>query len=174
MDPILGAFREAVKRVDLKEPRIPYLSNVTGARIRREDATDPTYWARQLREGVRFSAAVKELLKGARCMLLEVGPGQTLSGLVTQHGGEAGEWLAGPALRGQDDGRSDAQVLLTAAGRLWLAGVELDWEGLRQGRERRRVVLPTYPFQRQRYWIDAAPATRPATVSTNDKKKDIA
>src|SRR6185369_5506116 len=110
---------------------------------------------RHLRETVRFSEGVATLVSGPARVLLEVGPRRTLAGLVRQHpSAPAVVCSAADPERGDD-----APALLEALGRVWLAGVEVDWAAHRAG-EGRRVVLPTYPFQRQRYWIEqrTAPA----------------
>lgn len=155
MDPILDRFATEVARVKLSAPRIPFLSNVTGTWIRASEATDPYYWARHLRQAVRFSAGVEELLREPKRLLLEVGPGNTLSNLARRQPGWKGGRVALSTLRHPREERSDVAFLLETLGRLWLGGGEIDWRGLHSGEERRRVVLPTYPFERQRYWLEA-------------------
>ncbi|HXO20693.1 MAG TPA: amino acid adenylation domain-containing protein, partial [Thermoanaerobaculia bacterium] len=156
MDPILPVFRERVASVDLRPPEIPFLSNVTGTWITAAEATDPGYWARHLRQPVRFADGLSELLGQPAPILLEVGPGRTLSVLARQHPGK-GKAAAITSLPHARERRSDLQSVLGALGRLWLAGAEVDWAGLYAGERRRRVPLPTYPFERKRFWIDAAP-----------------
>src|SRR6185312_5761913 len=112
------------------------------------------YWVRHLRETVRFSGGLDELLRGAPALLLEVGPGRALSALVEARGSDAIPCLGRP---GSPEPSSES--LLSALGRLWIAGVDVDWKARSAGEGRRRVPLPTYPFERQRFWIDAARAT---------------
>ncbi|MCP4662990.1 MAG: acyltransferase domain-containing protein, partial [bacterium] len=152
MEPILDRFRAEVGKVELQAPRIPYLSNLTGTWIRDEEAADPDYWVRHLRSTVRFSAGVEELLSRPEQVLLEVGPGRSLSALVRQHpGGRAARTVSSlhPARN-----RSEAEHLIRTLGELWLAGVDVDWEGFYAHQRRRRVALPTYPFEHRRYWIE--------------------
>ena len=147
MDPILATFTAEVRKVRLHAPSLPYLSSVTGAFITAAEATDPAYWARQLRSTVRFSPALLAIADGHT--LLEVGPGRALTALAQQHGIEAIASL-GPA-----NGRaSDVEAVLGALGRLWVSGARIDWPSVRVGETRRRVHLPTYPFERRRHWID--------------------
>jgi acyl transferase domain-containing protein len=163
MDPILEEFAAEVRRVELRGPRIPYVSNVTGRWIRAEEATAPSYWATHLRRTVRFSEGVGELLRGPAQVLLEVGPGRVLGALAGQNGSGA---TCIPSMRDPRDARDDEECLLEAAGRLWEAGVELDWPAFRAGERRRRVPLPGYPFERERHWVEPrpAPARRPPRV----------
>ena len=153
MDPVLEEFANHVRQADLQSPRIPFISCVTGNWITAQEATDANYWARQLRVPVRFADGLRELTKDCDRALLEMGPGHTLSRLIKQQAGnDSGHVVA--MMRRADEGASDEKLLLRALGQLWVAGVEIDWAGLHSGEQRRRVSLPTYPFERQRYWID--------------------
>ena len=153
MDPILEEFTKHVRQADLQPPRIPFISCVTGNWITEQEATDAHYWARQLRAPVRFADGLRELMKDGDRVLLEMGPGHTLSRLIKQQAGnEPGHVVA--MMRRADEGASDEKLLLRALGQLWVAGVAIDWAGLHTGEQRRRVSLPTYPFERQRYWVD--------------------
>jgi acyl transferase domain-containing protein/alpha-ketoglutarate-dependent taurine dioxygenase/acyl carrier protein len=155
MEPALEPFAAELRRIRLSPPRLPVLSNLTGTWLTDAEATDPGYWTAHLRRTVRFSDNLRELLAGPVRVLLEVGPGRSLSTLARQHAA-AGE---GPAvltsLRHAKDGTSDLEHLTAAVGRLWLAGSGVDWNALHAGGRRRRVPLPSYPFERQRYWLDA-------------------
>ena len=155
MDPIVGAFMRQVQRITLKPPQIPYLSNVTGTWITAAEATDPGYWAAHLRQTVRFAEGVYELLKEPDRILLEVGPGQTLSTLAKQFPGGTAEQVVLASLHKPRDQQGDVPFLLNTLGQLWLAGVSIAWPGFYAHERRLRVPLPTYPFERQRYWIEA-------------------
>jgi acyl transferase domain-containing protein len=152
---ILPAFTDFVRGLQLNAPAIPFVSSVTGIWITDDEAADPNYWARHLRQTVRFCQGVGELLKDADCMLLEVGPGQTLSMLTKLQTGSTRAQTVLSSMRHPLDTQSDEEVLLTTLGRLWLAGVDVDWAGFYDGQGRRRIPLPTYPFERQRYWVEA-------------------
>jgi acyl transferase domain-containing protein/acyl carrier protein len=152
IEPATAPFRDLVARAERRPPRLPFLSNVTGTWIRAEEATDPDYWALHLRQPVRFAPAVAALLAEPRRLLLEVGPGTTLATLVRR--GSAGRERVFSSLPHPQDPETDVQALLGAAGRLWLAGVPLRAEGLHANDPRRKVALPTYPFEGERYWIE--------------------
>ena len=168
MEPVLSSFAAEVARVELHAPQIPYISSLTGTWIKIEEATDAGYWSRQLREPVRFSAAIAQLVKEPGRVLLEVGPGQTLSSLARlQQNGSEGRLVFSslPHVREQ---KSDTGHLLETLGQLWTAGTEIDWAEFYAREERRRIPLPTYPFERARYWIDAQSQTR-----SNDGSSDM-
>ncbi|MEH2088562.1 type I polyketide synthase [Nostoc sp.] len=176
MEPILPAFIEVIKTVKLNPPRIRFISNVTGNWISQEQATNPNYWCEHLRETVRFSDGISQLIQEFEGVFLEVGPGRTLSTLTTQHlDGNAKQQVL-TSLRHVKEQQSDVAWLLQTLGRLWLSGVEIDWSGFYNHEQRHRLPLPTYPFERQRYWVDAkSPPTSVNTKSiTLDHKQDIA
>jgi acyl transferase domain-containing protein len=157
MEPAVAPFTALVGAVRLQAPKIPFVSNVTGRWITAAEATDPQYWAAHLRQTVRFSAGILELLKEQGRIFLEVGPGNGLSQLARQHGPVS----AMASLEEDGEHRS----ALTALGRLWLAGESVHWTALHPGRAPRRVSLPGYPFERQRFWIEPQRAKKDAVVS---------
>ena len=154
MEPAVAPLLELLRKVRLAPPRIPFVSNLTGTWIRPEDATDPAYWARHLREPVRFADGLRELLAERDRVLLEVGPGRTLATLAAR---QAAGRTAIASMRHPKDTGSDGACLLEALGRLWLSGHRLDAARVFAGQERRRVPLPAYPFERRRYWIEPTP-----------------
>ena len=158
MEPIRDAFAEQARGVTLRPPQIPLLSNVTGTWMTAEQATDPAYWSRHMCGTVRFSEGIAELLRDRRRVLLEIGPGPALASLVLQHPaarGEAGAEMAVlGSLRHSYETQPDPAYILTSLGKLWLLGARVDWHGFWAGERRRRILLPTYPFERQSYWID--------------------
>lgn len=174
MDPILGPFEEQVRRVDLHTPQIPYISNVTGTWITPEEATTPAYWAQHLRQAVRFSDGVSLLAQTPDLVLLEVGPGHTLRTLAQRHPDRAPDQVVLSSMRHPRDVQDDDNVLLYAAGQLWLAGVPIDWQAFYQDERRLRLSLPTYPFERQRYWIEPPKDTgvRPVSLFKNPNIAD--
>ena len=159
MDPIVEPFTRLARMVTLKQPAIPYISNVTGTWITSAQAADPAYWGQHLRQPVRFAAGVRELWTAPGRILLELGPGQSLGSLALQQAQGDGktERIVLPSLHVPYERQSDVAFLLQTVGKLWLAGGPIDWQKLTMGEERRRVPLPTYPFERQRYWIEAQP-----------------
>lgn len=155
MEPILPDFLAAVEGVTLNAPHMPYLSNVTGKWITAEDATNPHYWVRHLRRTVRFADGLATLLEEPDALLLEVGPGQTLRTLARWHPHKKPNQFMLASLPPAREAGTERSFILSTIGQLWLAGVELKWQPYYQHEKRRRVVLPTYPFERQRYWIEA-------------------
>jgi acyl transferase domain-containing protein len=162
MEPVLGPLTELLGKVNLHQPSIPYVSNVTGRWITDSEATDARYWANHARQTVRFADGVGELLKEPESVLLEVGPSQTLSTLASQHPARAASQVVLSSLGASRD--QEEAALLSALGKLWLAGATVDWLGFYKHERRRRVALPTYPFERKRYWVEPAgrAATQPA------------
>jgi acyl transferase domain-containing protein/acyl carrier protein len=155
MEPLLATFAAKLGEVKTAPPQIPIVSTLTGTWMTAEEACDAGYWARQLRQTVRFADGLGEVLKEPEAILLEIGPGQTLSALAKQQGPQAEERLVLSSLRHPRDSQSDVAYMLHTLARLWTAGVEIEWAALRAGEtERRRIPLPTYPFERRRYWID--------------------
>jgi len=154
MDGMLAEFTREMEKIALGAPQIPFVSNLSGKRITDREAMDPEYWARHLRHCVRFFAGLDTVRARPGRILLEVGPGRTLCTFAA-HAVEGGKpALAFPSLRHPQDPASDVEFILQTLGKLWNSGVQVDWKAL-QGKGRHRIALPTYPFEHQRYWIDA-------------------
>ena len=150
MDPALPEFRAAVQAAALSAPTRPFVSNLTGGWITAEQATSADYWVEHLRRAVRFHDGLQTMLRDSPPVLLEVGPGRTLASL----GREAARSLGTYAIASFEN-----DTCVHAAGQLWLAGVTIEWSAFHGGERRRRVAgLPTYPFERQRYWIETTRA----------------
>ncbi|MHC5819629.1 MAG: type I polyketide synthase [Nostoc sp.] len=176
MAPILESFTQAVKKMKLNPPRIRFISNVTGSWITDDDATNPGYWSQHLRQTVQFSAGISQLLQQFEGVFLELGPGPTLSTITTQHLQPNAKQIVLSCVRHFKEQQSDVAYLLQTLGRVWLAGVEIDWSGFYTHERRHRLPLPTYPFERQRYWIEPKKQgiyDHPTPVSLG-KKPDIA
>ncbi len=171
MEPVLAPFATAVSKVRLAAPRIPFLSNVTGTWITAAEAQDPAYWVRHLRAPVRFADGVRALLAEPDRLLVEIGPGNALAALVRQQ--DERRLVAG-SLRHPQDQQPDLAFLLRNAGRLWLAGAAVTWPTHPAGQPRRRVALPTYPFERQRYWLEARPRPVGSPAETDARQSDLA
>jgi acyl transferase domain-containing protein len=154
MTPILEPFIAEVRKVKLKPPKIPYVSNVTGTWITAADATCPDYWARHLRQMVRFAGGLDELSKEPDRILLEVGPGRTLSSAAKRPQNNTSGRIVISSLPREHAPESATAVMLNGLGQLWLAGVEVHWSGFSARERRHRVPLPSYPFERLRYWIE--------------------
>ncbi|MCC6606154.1 MAG: SDR family oxidoreductase [Anaerolineae bacterium] len=171
MEPILDKFAALVGQATLQSPQLPFLSNVSGTWITDDEATNPEYWGHHLRQTVRFSDNLSELLKNKDWVLLEVGPGKTLTRMVRQHDDYDQTQVLLASSRHPDQKQPDDAFILKTLGRLWLAGVQVDWAGFYAQEKRHRAPLPTYPFERQRYWIEARPVNDTTAVSPRITRK---
>lgn len=154
MDTLCEPFTALVARTVRGVPRIPYIANATSQWMTAEDAGDATYWFNHLRRPVRFADGLVELAKDPNRILLEVGPGQTLATLARQNPSRPKEQIVVSSMPSSgDDGEVGA--MLSTLGQLWLAGVTVDWPELYHGEKRLRLPLPTYPFERKRFWVEA-------------------
>lgn len=157
MEPCLKEFAAVVAGFDRFKPALPFVSNVTGTWITDEDATDPEYWARHMRSTVLFADGMSILTGGGDVILVEVGPGDTLSRLARQIiGGQAASIVT--TMRHRLRSVSDDRVLAEALGALWCQGADIDWAAWTG--KRNRVPLPGYPFERQRHWAEPDPLTQ--------------
>lgn len=166
MDPVVDALQPHVERVPRRPPGIPLVSTVTGKPMAAKQALDPCHWAGHIRAPVRFSQALQPLLGRGR-VLLEVGPGSALCMLARRHP-DSGLTQSIIASLQKSQTRSSIEMLSDALGRLWIAGVEIDWSAFHAGESPHRIPLPTYPFQGERHWIDGAdplPETGRASAS---------
>jgi amino acid adenylation domain-containing protein len=161
MLPVAPRLTGLVRTIERRPPRIPCLSNVTGGWMTATDALDAEYWSRHLTGPVRFAEGIAELWKEPARVLVEVGPGGSLTSMALQHlvtvdPAGAGDRIAVRSLPSLHEHRqgSDRAYLLNALAKLWIAGVEPDWTGLHAGERRLRVELPAYPFERKRFWVD--------------------
>ena len=157
LDPSTGRVRTRRRgRLSSSEPRIPFISNVTGRWITNAEATDPAYWARHLNHTARFNDALHSLWQMENPLLLEAGPGKTLGVLAMQHPARPAAENAAPisSLRHHYENLPDQEHFLNSVGRLWLAGANIHWNKLRGDQPRRKIPLPTYPFERQNYWLE--------------------
>lgn len=156
MEAIADSFTELVQTISLKPPQIPYLSNVTGTWITAELATNPSYWTQHMCQPVRFADGVHQLWTQHSPILLEIGPGQALSSLAMQclDNVPDNNKVILSSLRYAYERQSDVAFILNTLGQLWLEGIKIDWSGFYAHERRHRLPLPTYPFERQRYWIE--------------------
>jgi phthiocerol/phenolphthiocerol synthesis type-I polyketide synthase E len=176
MDPILDAFTAQVAAVPLRPPTLPFVSNVTGTWITAEQATSPRYWAQHLRGAVRFADGLHALFSDPKRVLLEVGPGQVLGRLAKRHPGYTPARAVLPTLPLQKDPvpAGAPPLAYETLGRLWQAGATVDWKAFHGAESRRRVPLPGYPFERQRFWVEPAAQTAeaPATAARSAGEGD--
>ncbi len=163
MDPMLDAFEQAARQIEHTPLRIPLVSNLTGQVRNAGETLDAGYWRQQTRQAVQFAASVQTLVEQGATIFLEIGPDATLSNMGRQCVPQDGHaWLC--SLR---KGREDWQEVAHCAAALYESGMNLDWAAFGRGNVRRRLALPTYPFERERCWFEVKraeqlPAAQPA------------
>lgn len=179
LDTLRSPLTDLVRTITLHAPGIPYLSNLTGTWITPEQVTDPTYWAQHMCQSVDFASGMQILLQDAHLLLLEIGPGQSLTSLFKQQPDCTRERmdLIVATLPAAYEQTPALASLLTALGKAWLTGVNVDWTGIYTNEQRQRIPLPTYPFERQRYWIDPPQKKAsglPSANAASNKRKALA
>nr|QEO74290.1 phosphopantetheine-binding domain-containing pro [uncultured bacterium] len=170
MSPILEAFRHELRGVRLQAPTIPCISGLTGTWITDAQATDPDYWVRQLRQPVRFGNGIRELLGSSAGggVFLEVGPGRTLASLTKAQGISSPVSLS--SLPRPGDSETASERILSTLGRMWTEGIVVDWRRLTAGETRRKLPLPSYPFERRRYRVEPSGPAAP-TKTSDDRRR---
>lgn len=161
MEPMLDAFRQFMNKIALHTPNIPYISNLTGKWIRDEDATNVDYWVSHLRNTVRFSDGIATILEEIKddAILLEVGPGQSLSSLV-KYTSKMNAKNVISVLPHSKQNISSMYTLLDCIGALWNKGSEVLWREIYSNEARLRLSLPPYVFDRLSYWIERGQDTQ--------------
>jgi acyl transferase domain-containing protein/acyl carrier protein len=149
MEPLVEDLAELIRGIKLRPPTVPYISNVTGQWISEQEATDPNYWARHLRSTVRFADGVSKLQKLTDCVLLDLGPGTTAATLVRMQAAD----VTTLSLASPKTGLVSEDSLLGCMGEIWSLGTPVNWESLSSCSDAGRIPLPTYPFEREPYWI---------------------
>jgi amino acid adenylation domain-containing protein len=173
MDSVIEPFAELIKTVQLSPPQIPFVSTVTADWITDDQATDPMYWATHLRSTVRFAEGVQTLWQRPERVLLEVGPRTTTATLARQQSKDLKRQVAISSLGSTADNNAECAAILQAIGQLWLAGVKIDRQMFYADEYRHRVPLPTYPFERKRYWIDPKPASDSTAARLTDRTQSF-
>ncbi len=173
LEPILERFRAHLRGMVLSSPRIPIISNRSGKVLTDAEATSPDYWVAHLRGTVRFADGIRTLREKADRVYLEVGPGRALATLAQANGVMGGQPVPA-SLRHPDDRVSDDRHFIATLGRLWAAGAAPDWSQLWGEARRRRVPLPTYPFQRARYFVEPGkPAQLPEAETVAERHGSV-
>jgi phthiocerol/phenolphthiocerol synthesis type-I polyketide synthase E len=170
MDAVVPEFQDFLSRVQLREPHTPLLSNVTGTWMSAEEATDPARWARQIRATVRFSDELEAMLADPHRILVELGPGGSLTGSAVRHPKWSTGHRAVRLMRHPVQSIDDRDAFLLALGQLWSAGVAVDWSpltGVSADAQPQLVSLPGYPFARQRHWVEPAATVRTVTTDAS-------
>jgi phthiocerol/phenolphthiocerol synthesis type-I polyketide synthase E len=156
MDGVVVPFTERFRNKTLNRPSIPFISNVTGTWITDDEATSPEYWSKQLRKTVRFSDGIFKLLENPQKILIEVGPGSTLTILTNYHVVDAVKTKVFSTMRRQEQTEDDEFKFYIALGHCFCNGIRLNWNAFYQGEHPKRISMPLYPFQRKRFWIECA------------------
>lgn len=156
----MDEFRQVVRGIDFGVPQIPYYSNVTGDFIKSSEATEAEYWEKQLHLGVHFKDGISRLLESQDGICLGIGPGDACSI----------PFIA--AMNNPDNIEDDRALLMDALGRLWVEGVKINWKDLYKEEQRRRIPLPTYPFDRKRYWIEPQNVESQSTIEKAGLRKN--
>ncbi|UKP00584.1 type I polyketide synthase [Nostoc sp. UHCC 0870] len=172
METAIAPLTQILHNIPLHPPQIPFISNVTGTWITPEQATNPNYWATHLRQPVLFAEGITQLQQTPNQIFVEVGFGQTLSTIIRQFPNAPLTLSSG---RHPQDTQSDIALICKTLGQLWLRGVTVNWSEFYTEQQRRRLPLPTYPFERQRYWVerDTLPETTSTTSKTLQKQEEI-
>jgi len=158
MEPAIASFTQALQRIELSPPKIPYVSGVSGAWITPEQATSPAYYGVHMRKPVLFETGTRTLAADPAALFLEIGPGVALASMARLTLGKERAKYVISSLPHSHDNKPDREAILEAAGQLWLAGAKFDWSGVHASSQPRRVPLPTYPFERKRHWVEAVDA----------------
>ncbi|WP_255316224.1 non-ribosomal peptide synthetase/type I polyketide synthase, partial [Myxococcus fulvus] len=160
VEPLMPELARVVASLTRSEPTLRYASSVTGTWAKRGALAEPQYWADQMRQPVFFSDAVGALLEDGCSVLLEVGPGQDLTPLVRASLGQDKDRVKALSTLRRSASTTEDASLLASVGELWTQGVEVDWSAYFAHEQRRRLHLPTYPFQEKRVWVDAKPGAQ--------------
>lgn len=161
MEPVVAPFAAAVAAVQLHAPSVPFVSNLTGEWITAPQATDPEYWAQHLRRTVAFDSGVATLRAKSPSVLLEVGPGHSLTALVNRGQDQGGDPWAFATMPANASAESEYASVLSVLGELWVRDIQPNWERVHHGQNPKRVPLPSYPFQRQRHRVERSGNVRP-------------
>ena len=155
MEPILSTFEERLHSIQFQRPSIPYMSNISGTWIKAEEATDPAYWSKHIRQTVLFAACLEKLNQKKDQVLLEVGPGTVLASLARQQSDDSVQVLQ--SLPHPRESKTALECALDTLGALWVSGARVTWTNRHSRGAVQRISLPTYPFERQEYWIEPDP-----------------
>lgn len=177
MEPILKDFYTFLSRIELKEPKISLISNITGKKVENNEIIEPEYWVQQMRQTVNFAGGINEILKEDQVVFIEIGPGRDLSLLVhswmTNQNRINNKATICDLIRTVNTEISDEKFFLNRLGYLWSSGVSINWECLYTDQKRNRIDMPTYPFESKPYWLDNINMSDKNSFDCNTREKSI-
>lgn len=172
LEPAAGSLHTTLNQISKNAPFIPFLSNLTGDWFTEENAQQDSYWVEHMLHTVQFSACSQKLLENPNAIFIEVGPGNTLLSLLQQHSQQPLKMVQLlPSASAKDKGGN--QPIIKSLAQLWFYGHHVKWEQYYQEEKRKRIPLPTYPFQRQRYWFDEVVSTKNQQMNLLSSSEDI-
>ncbi|ELR72270.1 Malonyl CoA-acyl carrier protein transacylase [Fulvivirga imtechensis AK7] len=153
MDPAIDKFEQMFKEVDINEPQIGYMSNLTGKPIQGEEIKKPSYWSAHLRNTVLFKDNIENLPDKGNSIFIEVGPGNVLSSFVKRFSSESRNYAIYNTIRHPQEKVSDTEVFYNVLGKIWQKGLAVNWNKVFDNSARRKVSVPVYPFERKKHWV---------------------
>lgn len=173
MEPIVDEFTRIAATKTPQEPRKTWYSTCTGKQMDIDTLSDPSYWSRQLRHTVLFAEALENVLEEPGAILLEVGSGRALSQISKQHPKVTKDMPVFSSLGEAEKLGSETAAMLQTLGKLWEYNCEADWLAFRDREPRRRIKLPTYPFERKRFWTEPAPKAETIDTAESNKTRPV-
>lgn len=164
IEPIIPEFKAFLKTISFEKPKLPIISNIDGKWADETAITTPEYWVKHLRQTVHFADGLSTILETNYGVLLEVGPGQSISTIARQHSAKTKQHLVLPSVRHPKENISDVFFIHKTLAKLWCNGLEIDWQHYYKPFTPVRTPLPTYPFERKRYWIEPASSDNKNTL----------
>lgn len=152
IEPAVDKFTDRISSIKFKEPQIPVISNITGTWAIKEKLQDPDYWGNHIRATVNFAGGINELLKDENTFLLEVGPGNSISTLLSEYP-KSKKIQVSSTIRHPKEKMNDTDFFLVSIGKAWTSGISIKWSRYYHDELRCRIPLPTYPFERTKHWI---------------------
>ncbi len=167
MDPMLEPYAKILQKVTFSSPKIPFVSNLTGTWITQDEAVDVNYWVQHLRSAVRCAEGLGELLEYPAQVLVEVGPGISLTSMTSQHSLRASNQIVVASTPHPQDKKPALDYLFTSLSTVWAGGCDVNWSNFNKGKKLNRVPLPTYPFAKESYWIQPGSGTDNSDVANS-------
>ena len=166
MDDILDEFERKISKLRLDSPKIPYISNVSGSFVN-DEKLDSRYWVQHIRKTLKVSSSFETLVSSENNMIIEIGNGTKLNSILSSGLGDEDNIFKTSLLPNKEDNANVIEYLTDKIGELWLNGVKFNWEEIYSSEKRKRVALPTYPFEKERYWFGEEPLDKTTDLNVN-------